>query len=172
MTAVHDKASADLVLPASVVSKVDVSRLVSELEKVDNELTAAAIHKKAGVQLTDAAELPQRLSDFLHANKLTLGDSTKRSQLIKQLRRLKDNVPVIHMTFAAETDRESLEQLAHWVRSSVHPQAVIAASVQPALVAGVYVRTPNRVYDLSLREALKSNRAALAGQLGAARGKR
>ena len=72
-------------------------------------------------------------------------------------------------TFASEADRESLGQLALWLRTSVHPQAVIDVGLQPGLVAGVYLRTANRVFDLSLKGALKQGRGILASDLEALR---
>lgn len=159
----------DFSLPASVVSRIDVSRLVAEAERLDNAMTAAAVRKKIG---SDAATLPamsQQLSEFLQMNDIKLEESKARSVLIKQLRALKDKVPVIHMTFAVETDVESLQQLTAWLRQSIHPQAVVDVGLQPGLVAGVYLRTPNHVHDLSLRGKLQGSRDLLVKELGALR---
>lgn len=161
---------ADFTLPPNVVSKIDISRLVSEAEKVDNELTAAAVHAKINSAAAARPVLSEQFTDFLQQNKLMLNNSHDRAELIKQLRLLKDKVPVIHMTFAVTADRESLGQLAQWLRTTIHPQAVISVGLQPALVAGVYLRTPNHVHDLSLRAALKGSRGVLVKELGALRG--
>ena len=56
------------------------------------------------------------------------------------------------------------------MRGSVHPQAVISVGLQPALIGGVYVRTPNHVMDLSLRARLKGNRELITKELEALRG--
>lgn len=164
------KTYADFVLPPSVVSKIDVSRLVSEVERVDNELTEATVRAKTGSPEQIQPVLSEQLTDFFAQNQLAFGGSQERSELIKQLRLLKDKVPVIHMTFAVTADRESLQQLALWLRSSVHPQVVISVGLQPALVAGVYLRTPNHVHDLSLRAMLSQSRDVLVKELGALRG--
>jgi hypothetical protein len=164
------KTHADFILPPSVVSKIDVSRLVSELERVDNDLTAASVRAKTGEAARVAPTLSEQLTDFLSLNKLTLDTAQQRSGLITQLRLLKDNVPIIHMTFAVPADRDSLQKLAQWLRDSVHPQAVIAVGLQPALVAGVYLRTPNHVHDLSVRGLLAGRHDALVEELGALRG--
>ena len=154
------------VLPTSVVTKLDVSRLVNELEKVDNELTAAAVRKQDHVQPV----MSQQLAEFLEQNKVSL-DEGDRGDLIKQLRLLKENVPVIHMTFAVTADQESLQKLVQWLRAET-PQAVIAVGLQPGLVAGVYLRTPNHVHDLSLRNALDGRRDVLVKELETLRGER
>lgn len=159
------------VLPPGVVGKRDVSRLISDAERVDNELTSAAVRAKAGATQLDTTVVSDELTDFLQRNDLTFGDNSReRTELIKQLRLLKDHAPVIHMTFAVTADRDSLQQLADWVRTTVHPQALIAVGLQPALVAGVYVRTPNHVHDFSLRAKLDGQHDVLVKELEALRG--
>jgi len=160
----------DFVLPPNVVSKIDVSHLVSEVEKLDNDLTAAAVRTKTGASEHPQPVLSEQLIEFLNQNQLKLGSSHERTELIKQLRLLKDAVPTVHMTFAVEADRESLQQIAQWLRSSVHPQAVVAVGLQPALVAGVYLRTPNKVHDLSLRAMLDAQHENLVKELETLRG--
>ena len=164
---------ADFALPPSVVSKIDVSRLVREFERIDNELTSASVRAKVSASEQVGLTVSDQLTDFLQLNGLKIDqDGRKRSEFAKQLALLKDKVPVIHMTFAVTADRESLQQLAQWLRTSIHPQAVISVGLQPALVAGVYVRTPNHVHDLSLRAKLRSSHGILVKELEAVRGRR
>lgn len=152
-------------LPASLVVKSDVARLVNEAERVDSELTTERIHKKADAK-QQAEPLPSPILDeFLQYNDLKFDDDKSRRLIIKQLRALKNNIPIIHMTFAVTADQESLRKVVAWLRESVHPQAVIAVGLQPALVAGVYMRTPNHVHDLSLRALLKGQHDTLVGEL-------
>jgi len=158
------------ILPANVVTKVDVSRLVSEVERVDNIMTASAVRTKIGSEELPVPVMSDQLTDFLSANTLDLQTSKNRSELIKQLRTLKDKVPVLNMTFSVTADAESLQKLVAWVRESVHPQAIIAVGLQPALVAGVYLRTPNHVHDLSLRHMLDGRHGLLVEELESLRG--
>ncbi len=165
------KTAADFILPPAVVSKVDVSRLVADAERVDNELTTLAVRTETHAQVqTPQPMMGQQLTDFLKLNQLTLGSATQRSELIKQLHHMKDTAPIIHMTFAVEADPESLAQLAQWLRASIHPQVVIAVGLQPALVSGVYLRTPNHVHDMSLRAKLQAGHGILVKDLEALRG--
>lgn len=172
MSTVVTKAYTDFILPPNLVTRIDVSRLVSEVERVDNALTASAVRSKAGSQELPMPVLSDQLNDFLSANKIELGAAAnnERSDLIKQLRILKDKVPVLHMTFSVTADIESLQKLVGWVRESVHPQAIIAVGLQPALVAGVYLRTPNHVHDLSLRHMLDGRHGLLVEELETLRG--
>jgi F0F1-type ATP synthase delta subunit len=85
--------------------------------------------------------------------------------LKERMRVLKDKAPIIHMTFAAEADPDFLQQLAAWVRQEIHPQALISTGLQPALVGGVYMRTPNHVHDFSVRSLLQGKRDIIAHEL-------
>ena len=164
------KTHENFVLPINVVTKIDVSRLVSEVERVDNEMTAATVRAKTGSNAQVQPVLSDQLNLFLNQNNLNLEASRDRSTLIKELRLLKDKAPVLHMTFAVTADTESLQKLTEWVRTTVHPQAVIAVGLQPALVAGVYLRTPNHVHDFSMRGALEGRHGLLVEELEALRG--
>lgn len=170
MTETSVKTYADFVLPPSVVSKLDVSRLVTEVERIDNQLTETAVRAKTGIADHSQLALSEQLTAFLNQNQLKPTTSKERTDLLTQLRLLKDKVPVIHMTFAVVADPESLQQLALWLRTSVHPQAVISVGLQPALVAGVYLRTPNKVLDLSLRAMLNGSHDLLVSDLETLRG--
>lgn len=161
---------AEFVLPPSVVTKVDVAHLVTEIERVDDELTTATVRAKTGANQAGQLSLSPQLTEFMNHNKLRPNTSKERTELIKQMRLMKDKLPTIHMTFAVEADRQSLQQLVAWLRASVHPQAVIAVGLQPALIAGVYLRTSNQVRDLSLRAMLKGSRGLLLKDLEALRG--
>ena len=172
MTAATVKTADNFILPPSVVTKVDVSRLVSEVERLDSELTTAAVRAKTGVAQTIQPTVSEQLAAFMTQNRVVFDTAQIRTNLVKQLRILKEKVPVIHMTFAVQSDPESLRQIVQWLRSSVHPQAVISVGLQPSLVAGVYLRTPNHVHDLSLRTLLTGQHDVLVKELEALRGTR
>lgn len=169
MSEENPKTFSDFVLPPSVVSRRDVSRLVNELERVDNDLTTASVREKTGAEAGEHPTYSEQLSEFLEKNQLSLDDSGKRSQILHEMRQLKDKAPIIHMTFSVTADGESLQELSRWLRESVHPQAVIDVGLQPSLIAGVYVRTPNHVHDFSLHGALDGHRDILAKELEAIR---
>lgn len=160
----------EFVLPPSLVSKADVSRLVGEFEVLDNAYTSKAVRKKAAASDEAMPALSPQLTDFLDQNPVDLEDAGTRSAYSKQLKLLKNNLKVMNMTFAVVADPESLQKLSAWARESVHPQVVIDAHFQPALVAGVYLRSQNHVFDFSVRNALKSKRSELKNELEALRG--
>lgn len=158
------------VLPSSVATKIDLSRLTTEMERIDNELITRDAHIKTGVPITDQIALSEQMKDFLAANDLEIGDTLQRAGLIRQLRQLKADAPTAHVTFASPADTESLRQITTWLRKSVHPQAVIVVGLQPSLVGGVYVRTPNHVHDFSLRAQLAGHRDIITKELEALSG--
>lgn len=171
MSMVRDFSKITFTLPSTIVSRTDMAHLIQAIEKCDQDLTARHTRQRSGVQSSQAdVVLPELMQSFLAANQLTLGDDRERQALLAALERTKKTLPVVHITFAAEADREHLEQMAVWFRSHVHPQVVIEVGLQPALIAGAYVRTPNHVYDLSMRGALRSGRTILRRELGALRG--
>ena len=163
------KTYADFLLPPIVVTRIDLTHLVHELERIDVELTTASVRTKAGSPVQEMPRVSESLAAFINLNKLIVDTPSARSELIKQMRLLKDRAPTVHMTFATEADSESLHQLAEWLRASVHPQAVIAVGLQPGLLAGVHIRTPNHVHDFSLRASLSSGRGLLIKELEALR---
>lgn len=172
MSDLEAKRPSDYKLPTTIVTKLDVAHLVSELEHLDQEMTTASVRSKAGVSASTVTPVvSEALREFLAINTLEPKTSQDRALLIKQLHALKDTIPVVHMTFAVEVDRKSLVKLVEWFRTSIHPQAVIDAGLQPALVAGVYLRTPNRIHDLSLRAALRGSHDVLRKELGALYGR-
>lgn len=160
-----DQQNSSLVLPDSIATKRDVLALIHELEHADNTLTTVEVKTKVGTAPKVDVVLSDQLMDFLHTNRMQIGDSRVRSQLISQLHHLINDMPVVNVTFATEADADSLQKIVTWVRESVHPQAVIAVGLQPDLIGGVYIRTLNHVYDLSLRAQLKDARHLITEEL-------
>ena len=169
MTARQDIDYTAFSLPAAVVSRRDLARLVNEAEHIDDELTAAEVRARKTKQVAETPAFSGQFTDFLSDNKLDFTESKVRTDIIKELRVLKTKAPVVHTTFAVPADIVSLQTLAAWFRKSVHPQVLLEIGLQPALVAGVYVRTPNHVHDMSLRSALAGKREVLVKDLEALR---
>lgn len=163
-------AQAELTLPPSVMTRVDVSRLITELEQLDNDLVTRDVHIKIDKPLTNQLQFSEQLTDFLSVNSLEIGDSVQRGELIRRARKLKDTAPIVHITFATPADVDSLKQLASWLRQSVHPQSILAIGLQPSLIGGAYVRTPNQVHDFSMRAKLAGHRNLIIEEVEALRG--
>ena len=161
-----------LILPASVVSRRDVAHLIEEVERVDNALTTTLVRARIGRRNHEKLSFSQQLNDFLEKNGLSLDEPKERRLILKQLRALKDKAPTVHLTFASPADYQSLQRLARWFRLSVNPQVILEAGLQPELIAGVYVRTPNQVHDLSLRATLREKKDILLDDIRGLHGKK
>lgn len=165
--------SAALMLPSTVMTKTDVSRLLNEVESIDNDYRTAAVRSRVGVTASQPSTVSEQLSDFMAANRVTaIGDDGQRRWLLAALRQLKHSLPTVHVTFASAADRQSLQRIVEWLRGSIHPHAVIMVGLQPSLVGGVYIRTSNRVFDFSIRKQLAGQRGTLVKELEALVGTR
>jgi hypothetical protein len=156
---------AGFVLPASLIGNAEVARLIREIEKVDGDIEA---QKVRGESLR-LPPISQGLSDFLSENKIDPADAKALAKLKEDLRKMKDKAPVIHMTFASEVDPYLLQKLVIWLREHIHPNAFVSVGLQPSLIGGVYVRTPNHVFDFSLKAVLKGKRGVIQNELEALR---
>jgi F0F1-type ATP synthase delta subunit len=154
----------EFVIPAALVSKVDLAHLIREVEAVDSNLEAQKVRGYTKEQYR-LPPISRALNDFLTLNKIEILDDHLRMVFKEQLRILKDRIPVMHLTFSTPADPESLEYLTAWIRKELHPQALISVGLQPSLIGGVYVRTPNHVHDYSMRALFKGKTSVLVGDL-------
>jgi hypothetical protein len=148
-------------LPPALIGRAHLAQLVRELEDVENNLE----RQKAKGEKLSVPTLSQALADCVEMNKVELLVGTDRRDFKSALRTMKDKAPTMHFTFATQPDGESLQQLVEWVRQNIHPQALVSVGLQPALVGGVFVRTPNHVHDFSLRAKLHDSRGLIAEKL-------
>ncbi len=157
-----EAAASQYVLPSALITRADLARLVREVESLDNELEAQKARNHATGQTGyHMPNLSQGLTDFAELNKLDLTDDHGRMTLKEQMKVMKDKAPVMHMTFAVEADPESLKFLVEYIRKELHPQALLSVGLQPALVGGVYLRTPNHIHDFSMRAKLAESRVVI-----------
>ncbi len=167
----HQPDYTNLILPPSIVTKNDLAHLVSEAEAIDNTLTSNYVRDQAGMHGDLHYETTEQMKEFLTVNAINMGESSgKRTETIKMLRRLKNNAPSIHLTFATNADYESLSQIVAWLRDNVEKQAIITVGLQPNIVGGVHIRTTNQVHDLSLRKQLEKHRDVLIKEVEAVSG--
>jgi hypothetical protein len=152
-------------LPAALIGRADLSRLVREVESVDADLESQKVRTHADKSGYRMPTMSRSLSDFVDLNKIDLADDKRRMELTENLRVLKDKAPIMHMTFAVDADPEFLQQLVTWIRTEVHPHALLSVGLQPSIVGGVYVRTPNHVHDYSIKTLLSGKRDIIVHEL-------
>jgi len=159
----------ELKLPPALIGKAHLAQLIRELEGVENDLeNQKAKHlSAAGETVLHVPTMSRALSDCITLNGIDVLDGQQRMHFKKSLNRIKDTAPVMSFTFATDPDGESLQRLVDWVRTEIHPGALISIGLQPALIGGVYLRTPNHIHDFSLRALLHDKRSLIVDELEA-----
>lgn len=142
-------------IPSIVISQSDVARLRRELNGLNDFFTSAKAR-----QTGTAMQLPKLtriLNQLAHENRINLLEEADRNKLAAALAELYDQAPSLHISFASEPSPKALETLVVWVRTNIHPHALIQIGLQPSVAAGCFLRTPNQVFDMSLRSTLKKS---------------
>jgi hypothetical protein len=156
----------NFVFPPALVTRADLARIVREVETIDVDLEAQkARNHTTGQTGYHLPNLSRSLNDFVEINKVNIADDHARMLLKEQLRVMKDKAPIMHLTFAVEADPGSLQQLLQYIREQIHPQALLTVGLQPAIIGGVYMRTPNHVHDLTIRSKLAQSRGVILQEI-------
>lgn len=155
-----------LQLPLGVVTKVDASRLLREIEALDNFLHQAAIRQPGtAVSLPRTSRLFEEITT---ANKLNVLHEDERKQLAVFLHQVRDSAPILHMSFSSDPSPIFTQKLISWLRSELHPLVLLQIGLQPNIGAGCVVRTTNKYFDFSLRSRFKQNTDVLAKMIAGA----
>jgi hypothetical protein len=152
-------------LPDQLISSVDLSRILRELEALDDSLHQMKLRKPG--QPTKLARSSVTLEDLARLNKVALTDDVQRGQLLKLLQAFHHHAPRIHMSLAAEPSAQFLKNVTAWLRANVSPVILLEVGLQPTLAAGCVIRTNNKVFDMSLRHRFTENRHMLAEKIAA-----
>jgi F0F1-type ATP synthase delta subunit len=160
-----------LELPILVFGPVEIHRLQRELEALEDYLRQAAI-REPGKQ----APLP-RTSRILEAlagnNRFNLLIAEDRTELSAFLKRIDQKAPVINLSLAADPSSAFTAKVVAWLRTNIHPYALLQLGLQPTIAAGCIMRTNSRSFDFSLRHRFTDQRdlliQSLSGTTGALR---
>lgn len=155
-----------LKVPLSVITKLDMLRLVREATAVNEYLMQAAL-RSGGAPMQQLPKLSRMLDDTTRANGVNLLDGGHRAALLKELENLKANAPIVHVSFAAEPSAAFLITLVTWMRQNINERLILQVGIQPQIAAGCILRTENKLFDFSLRANFTSKREALSAMLGA-----
>jgi hypothetical protein len=163
----HEQAAAaQMRLPVLVFGIVEVRRLKRELEGLQDFVRQAEL-REPGKQ----ASMPRvsRLLDALATdNNFQLLQGEHRDQLAKFLDVVEAEAPKIHISFAIDPSSAFTSKMVTWLRANVHPYLLLDVGLQPTIAAGCVVRTPNKVFDFSLREHFADASGLLMKSLEAA----
>lgn len=152
-----------LVLPIQVTGRVDVGRLLREVEQIDSFLKQAAIREPGtAVKMPKTSRL---LDEFTGTNKLNLLHDDERAKALSFLISVKAKAPMMHMSFSVDPAPAFVEKVTTWLRQEIHPLVLLQVGLQPNIGAGCVVRTTNKYFDFSLREHFKKQKSLLVDKL-------
>lgn len=137
------------ILPPQVTGRTDINRLLRELEILEEAL----IVKNS--QHDPAPKITSLLNQTALANGYKLLEKTNRQHITEQLTKILDHAPLLHISFAAEPSPKVTETVLGWLRSNIHRYALLQIGLQPAIAAGCVLRTPNKIFDMSLGATLQ-----------------
>ncbi|MDZ7744718.1 MAG: hypothetical protein U5K77_03090 [Candidatus Saccharibacteria bacterium] len=150
-------------LPLSAATRVDVNRLFREVDSLNNFIKASTI-REPGTQ----PQLPKTsklLDELLSTNKLNALVTDDRERLSAFLGELKEQAPLLHISFQADPPPQFMQKLMQWLRQEIHPHVLVQIGLQPGIGAGCVVRTQNKYFDFSLRNYFDSKRELLLTKL-------
>lgn len=150
----------ELRLPTAMVSQIDAIRLRRELSSLEDFFVAAKA-RAAGTSVTPP-RLTRLLDQLARDNQCNLLDEKQRQELAARLDQIIKNAPLLHISFAVDPPPKVLEQILQWLRANIHPQVLLQVGLQPSIAAGCILRTPNKIFDMSLRAGLKKQEPYLA----------
>jgi F0F1-type ATP synthase delta subunit len=150
-------------LPTAVITPMDLSRLLREIEAIDEGLLQLKIRgDKDPTRFPKASPL---MDTLLAVNDLNLLHEDDRKELTEFLHVITEKAPVVHMSFSADPRQAFLEKLVSWFRKEINPVTLISVGLQPNLGAGCILRTTNQYFDLSLKQAFADKRDLFVSEL-------
>lgn len=161
MTA-HEPAR-QFVIPFSVITMSDLSKLIYELDGINNFFLQANA-RQPGMTITPPKTTPE-MEDIFRLNGLNQLDDQDRLKLKTIMDTLRDKTPTIHMSFSVSPNRRFLEKIIAWMRKNIHPLIILHIGLQPNIGAGFTLRTNNHFFDFSLRQRLNKNANLLIAEL-------
>lgn len=136
----------ELKLPLSVIGYADLRRISRSLESYDSRSLGTKAGNQARQPLSDAA-----LEELAQLNGVSLNDSRQCRSLKSAIDGIADKLPQINISFAVEPSAKVNQVILAWLRKNIHPLLLMNIGLQPGIAAGCVIRTPNKIFDLSLR---------------------
>lgn len=150
-------------LPPELVGAVDLSRLIRELEELNDFMYQTEI-RQPGTPMK-----PPRSSHTLEKvasdNKYSLLDTEHRTKLLQALKVIESHAPIIHISFAVDPSTNFMKKISAWVRENIDRYGLVEVGLQPTIAVGCVVRTENKMFDMSLRNKFHEHRDVLIKKL-------
>lgn len=159
----HEAEAKQLQLPTLVFGVAEVRRLQRELDSLDELLQAARL--RGGGRQGPLPRLSRLLEALAEENNKQLLKEEDRQELLEFLANIEKTAPWVHMSFASDPSSAFLAKVTSWLRSNIHPHALLRVGLQPTIAAGCVLRTANKTFDFSLRNRFIERRGMLVGAM-------
>jgi|SRR5665213_488885 len=139
---------AQLKLNEEIIGRGDLLRLSREVNALNDFFVGAKARSAAS-----PAELPKtskQLDRMATDNQCNLLDEKQRQTFSELLKSLESTAPTLHISFATEATPRTLQPIIAWFRENIHPNILLSVGYQPHIAAGCVLRTPNKIFDLSM----------------------
>lgn len=151
------------ILPYSIVTMSDISKLMYEVDSVNNFFMQAKA-RTPGSPITPPKMSPE-MEDVLRQNELNLLVDDDRIKLKSILDTLRTKSPTIHMSFSVSPSQRFLEKIIAWMRTNINPLIILQVGLQPNIGSGFTMRTNNHFFDMSLRQYMQGKSNLLLAEI-------
>lgn len=149
------------ILPLQVVGQTELNRLLLELESLESELIGSGGSNNQSAATSGPPKTTDLLNQTAISNGYNLTQNKDRRLIAEALKQIRDQAPLLHISFAAEPSPKVTQAVLAWLRGNVHRYALLHIGLQPAIAAGCVLRTPNKIFDLSLRASFERQKPYL-----------
>ena len=137
-------------LPSIALGTTEINQILRELRLLNDQTMQFTIrHPDKPILLLSAGYL---LDKLIADNELDLVTPAARDELRRVLENIKTQSPVINISFARDVISNEIEPIINWIRSELHPTALIHIGIKPEIIGGCIIRTANHYYDFSFKQ--------------------
>lgn len=154
-----------LVLPPVIAGVAELSRVLRDIAQLDDYMIQSAIRQTGGELSLPA--LSDLLDELAIVNKLNLKSRADRNELRKFLEDAKQHSPVVYLGLAHKATSDEVAPIIGWMRAELHPTLLVRIGLQPGIIGGCTIRTPNHYYDFSLKQHFEAARKVLISRMRA-----
>ncbi len=149
-------------LPLYIYSATQIQFFIHQLRKYQSLLTQNKLRSKyklssgETIKLEDEffPEVKQFLLDTFDKTEDIEGNEIKN--LISFFENIQKEAPRFSITTANILNEDAKENIVKWLRANIHEICLVSFHYQKNIVGGFILRTPNHIYDFSIRDNLKN----------------
>ena len=148
-------------LPDNISSDQDIASLIIELHDYSRWFNQESIikrtHSTHNIEPPVLSKNAQRLIDLCSPKKQL--EQHNIDELISELERLKNNLPVINITLAAPPTSTIKADIVKWCRNNIADNILVNFRFNATLLGGIVIRYKSRIFDWSFKRQILANRS-------------